>query len=231
MAHERSSEIGSIIFYILIGIILLGTLTIALRNIGSGGADNIDRETLILKATQVQRYGAELANAVKDLQTNQVSEADIRFAYPTAPTDYGDITTTPTYQVFDAKGGRATYRTPPDGVNDGSSWEFFATTDVPQVGSDKAELIAVLPHVTQAFCNVINTQLGFTVGTQPTDDVNGSSPDCVMGASSQRFTGSFSDSSPNTLDDATFSRLPALQACVYCAAGATYNYYYVLQAR
>lgn len=228
--HFPRQESGGILLYILLGVVLIGALTIALRNSG-GGMQNIDREDMILKAGQAQRYGGELSASINDLLAAGISEADIRFAHPDAPADYGAITTTPTQQVFGKTGGKASYREPPIGVNDGSPWEFFATTRIPQVGSDNAELIAVLPNVTEEFCNAMNSQIGFTKGTQPTDSATGSTPDCVMGAAANRFTGTFSDAAPNVLDSGTFSRLPAMQACVYCASGATYQYYYVLMAR
>lgn len=228
--HDQIAERGSLLLYILLGIVLIGALTIALRNSG-GGSQNIDREDFILKAGQVQRYGAELSSSVADLLSNGISESDIRFAHPDAPADYGNITTNPTQQIFGKTGGKANYRTAPLEINDGSPWEFFATTRVPQIGSDKAELIAVLPNVTEEFCKVINSQLGFTSGTQPTDSVTGSTPDCIQGASTDRFTGTFSDISPNLMDGTTFSRLPAIQACVYCDSDTTYNYYYVLITR
>jgi hypothetical protein len=228
---KSQEEAGSLLLYILIGIVLIGALTIALRNSGSG-TGNIDKEDLILKAGQVQRYGSELAASVTETLSNSViSETTIRFAHPDAPVEYGDITGNPPSEVFSKEGGKANYRQPPLNVNDGSPWEFYATTSIPQVGSDRTELIAVLPNVTEAFCEVINNQLGFTKGTQPTDSATGSTPDCIQGSASDRFTGSYNDASPNTLDDTTFSRLPALQACVYCASGSTYNYYYVLMAR
>lgn len=223
------SERGNILFYVLIGIFLVGLLTVALRNTG-GYKENIDSEDMVLKASSIQRYGDELARAVNILMDKKVSEADIRFAHPDAASDYGTITTNPQNQVFSVDGGQATYKPAPVGINDGSKWEFFATSKIPQVGSDRAELIAVLPHVTQGFCATINKQLGFTSGTQPTDDASGS-PACIMGSSSNRFTGSFNDSSPNPLDDTSFSKLPAYQACVYCASNSTYNYYYVLMSR
>lgn len=226
----RKKSSGNILFYILLGIVLLGTLTIALRNTGSG-VDNMDKEDLILKSTQVQKYGSELAQSVSDLLASGVSEADIRFAHPDAPADYGTITTTPTNQIFAPTGGKAAYRSPPANINDGSPWEFFATTDVPEIGSDKADLIAVLPNVTEEFCAAINQQLGFTSGTQPTDSATGTTPDCVMGGSSDRFTGTFNDTTPNILDGTSFSRKPSLQACVQCASDGSYNYFYVLLAR
>lgn len=225
-----SSQSGSILLYVLLGIVLLGALTVALRNSG-GGNSNIDKEDAILKASQVQSYAKELSDAVNALLSNNLSESDIRFAHPDAPADYGTITTDPTHQVFAPTGGKVTYRMPPDGVNDGSQWEFFASTDITQVGSDKSELVAVLPNVTETFCQAINSQIGFASGTQPTDSATGTTPDCVKGLTIHRFTGTFNDSSPNVMDAASFSRLPALQACVYCASDSTYNFYYVLLAR
>jgi hypothetical protein len=225
------SQRGSILVYILLGIVLLGALSIALKNTGAGGSKDIDQEDASIKAGQVQKYGSELTSAVNDLLANGVSEADIRFADDDAPTEYGDININPKNQIFGKEGAKATYRKPPEGVNDGSPWEFFGTSRIPQIGSDKAELIAVLPNVTENFCKAMNAQLGFDKTTQPMDKTNGSSPDCVMGTSSDRFAGTFNDASPNLLDEATFSRLPALQACVQCGLNGPYNYYYVLLAR
>ncbi len=231
MNRSFLNEKGNILFYILLGIVLLGALTVALRNTDSGMKD-IDREDYILKAGQIQKYGAELSTAVgKLMNEGGLSEADIRFAFPSAGNEYGTITIDPTHQVFSASGGKVTYQTPPEGVNDGSQWEFFATTQIPQVGSDKAELVAVLPNVSEGFCAIINSQLGFATGTQPTDSITGTTPDCVNGAAAQRFAGSFSDTTPNVMDDTTFSRLPSLQACVQCRTDSTYNYFYVLLAR
>lgn len=229
-APAGNREAGNIILYVLIGIVLVGLLTAAIRNVG-GGKDNIDTEDMILKAGQVQRYGAELARGVSMILEKKISESDIRFGHPDAAAEYGLITDTPDRQVFDqADGGRAAYRAAPSGVNDGSAWEFFATSAIPQVGSDKADLIAVLPNVTQEFCEIANAQLGFAAGTQPADDAMGS-PACVMGAASNRFDGTFDDAGPNSLDESSFSKLPAPQACVQCASDNSYNYYYVLLAR
>jgi hypothetical protein len=73
--------------------------------------------------------------------------------------------------------------------------------------------------------------MGFASGTQPTDSATGTTPDCVMGSPTDRFTGAFQDSSPNVMDATSFSRKPALQACVECTSDGSYNYFYVLLAR
>lgn len=192
--------------------------------------DNIDSEDLALKAAQVQRYCAALSESVRILLENKISEADIRFANPDAASDYGLITDDPTRQIFAKEGGKAAYNVLPTGINDGSNWEFFATTSIPQVGSEKADLVAVLPNVTADFCHVMNDQLGFTPGSQPLDPGSGS-PSCIMGGASDRFSGSFNDISPHELEDTSFSKLPATQGCVKCASDNTYHYFYVLMAR
>lgn len=220
---------GNILFYVLIGIVLIGFLTVALRNSGNM-KDNIDSENLVIRVGEVQRYAGEIEKAVEILIRNHVSESDIRFAHPDAPTEYGTITTNPTFQVFSETGGMASYKLPPQGVNDGSQWEFFGTSNIPEIGSDESELIAVLPNVTESFCKAINAQLGFTPGSQPIDDSSGASPDCVKGAALNRFTGTF-DTTPNGLDKTTFSKLPAYEACVKCASDNSYNYFHVLLAR
>ena len=228
LTASSSSQSGNILFYVLIGIVLVGALTVALRMGGDAGKDP-DSERLVIKATEVQRYAAQVQQAVLTMINKGVSEADVRFAHPLASADYGVVTDDPTHQVFGAVGGNIEYAAPVTNVNDGSQWEFFGTSDIPQVGSNKSELIAVLPNVTQEFCNVINLQLGFTPGTQPLDIASGASPDCVYSSSGpDRFTGSY-DTTPNTLTAATFSRLPSMQACVRC--GTSYHYFYVLLAR
>ncbi len=230
---SKNGEGGNVIFYVLLGIVLVGLLTVAIRNGGNAGKEDIAGEDMVLKAGEIQRHGAEVARAVAYILQDGASEADIRFAPPDDnSTQYGDITTTPTLQVFGTSGGRATYRAPPANMqNTTANWEFFATTAIPQIGSDKPELVAVLPDVTEAFCKAINNQLGFDQTTQPTDHVNGTTPDCVMGGATDRFDGTYDDTGPNEMDDTTFSRLPSAQACVYCASNSTYNYYYVLMSR
>ena len=231
MRCQTLSQRGSILVYILLAIVLLGALTVALRNNNTGGSGDIDKESMIIKAGQVQKDANELAAAVNDLLGNGISESDIRFAHDDAATEYGNIDDDPQNQIFGKEGAKATYKKPPENINDGSPWEFFGSSRIVQVGSDRAELIAVLPNVTEAFCKGINSQLGFDPTIQPKDEVNGSTPDCVKGTGSERFQGSFNDASPNLLDEASFSKLPALQACVYCESDSTYNYYYVLLAR
>lgn len=242
-AHRRR-ESGNILFIILIAVVLIGALTAAIQSTNQPESATIDGETLTIRLSEVQRYAAELERGVAFIMRDGKSESDLRFAHPEASSDYGDLAadSDPSDQVFHREGGGAGYRPAPEGVNDGSAWEFYGGTHLPGVGSSRADLIAVLPNVTQQFCDKINQQAGQS--TTPADTgtgaASGSDPgDCLnIGA-----PGRFSDSqqfyaSPNTVDETTFAQDPvtgsaytALQACVRCARDSQNHFYHVLMAR
>lgn len=222
----RHFESGNIVFFILLAIVLVGLVTAALR---SGGLETsgIDRENNIIKVSQIRQYSAELERAVTYIINNQISEADISFANPdVASDDYGTYGDNPQAEIFNPGGGGAVSRTPPAGVNDGSPWEFYASSTVPGVGSDKPDLIAVLPKVTETVCAEINR-----INRQAAPSDSGT---CFYTGPAGRFVGTYSDTSPNEMDDditntANFTTIPANQACVLC--GAERHYYHVLLAR
>lgn len=226
------------LFIILIAVALVGMLTAAVQYSSRPEGSNIDNETMTIRAGEVQRAADEMSRAVLFIQQNGVSESDIRFAGPGMHADYGTLDATPdnnTHQLFHARGGAAKLRKLDDDIlaTPGQNWEFFGSTAIPQAGSDKADLVAVIPDVTQQFCAKIN-QLNGLAG-QPVDD-GSTGGTCINAGASGRF-GSGSPtavtyaSAPNTMDASSFSKLPALQACVQCAADNKYYFYHVLLAR
>jgi hypothetical protein len=93
------------------------------------------------------------------------------------------------------------------------------------VGSDRAELIAVLPNVRQTFCEFVNNQFGYTGQPQDTGT-------CVNEGAAGRFDAATQFAvTPNTTDEASFSKKPALHACVLCTGDGSYHYVQVLMAR
>jgi len=200
---------------------------VAVQN--SGHDSNIDKEKLVIRISEVRRYVSELERGVSFILQNGYSEADIRFAYPDAHSDYGDLSADAdkTDQMFDRLGGGAQYRTPPPGINDGSSWEFYGHTALPEVGTGGAELIAVLPNVTQTFCEAYNATLGYDSATQPTDSIT-----CINGGAAARFdAGTQFSVSPNTVDTGTFTYKPSLSGCVQCTVDSSYHVFHVIMVR
>jgi hypothetical protein len=226
-ARNDNSESGNILLIILLAIVLIGALSVALQGSGQQNA-TIDKETLVIRIAEVQRHGSEVERGVNYVLRNGKSELDIRFSYPDADADYGDLNgdSDKTDQVFAKDGGAANYRFPPRGINDDSKWEFYGDTVLPEVGSDEPELIAVLPNVSQEFCEGVNRLIGYDSAVQPLD--TGS---CLNAGSSARFNNANQFSgSPNTVNDASFTRKPAMQGCVKCDDN-TYHFFHVLLAR
>jgi hypothetical protein len=231
ITRKRKGERGNVLFMVLIAIVLIGTLTAVVSSTGDNDNSNIDDETLAIRASEVQRYASELERGMNYIIQNGIAEEDFSFAIPTntaTPFLYGELAadTTKEDQLFHADGGAANYRAAPNGVQtaSGGAWEFYGNTQVPQAGSDRADLIAVLPNVTRQFCEKINELNGQT-DTQPLDgggDIHNTS---------NRFTGStnYDDASPNALTDASFTKFPPLQACVQ--SGTDYHFYHVLYPR
>lgn len=219
-------ESGNVLIFILLAIVLIGALTAAIQSTSTHTA-NIDKETVILRLTEAQRTASEISRALAYIMQNGKSESDIRFSHPDADPEYGDLDADAdkTDQVFHRDGGAAIYPAPPSDINDGSKWEFYGNTALPEVGTDAPELIMVLPNVTQGFCEAVNSSLGYS-SVLPED-----SGTCLNTGSSARFGDSHQfDASPNTVTDTTFTLNPATQGCAQCANNS-YNYFYVLMAR
>ena len=242
-AKNSEFQRGNLLFMIFLAVILIAALSAVVMQGFDSAISNIDSETLSLRASEFQRAGAEFERAVAMIVNTGVSESDIRFAHPDASADYGDLgaDSDPSNQVFHAAGGGATYVDAPADINDGSDWEFFGGTAIPGVGSDRADLVAVLPAVTDAFCAKINA-----LNAQDAPQDTGAGFGTVASAGSCVFTGAagrFDDnvqfySTPNTMDESTFAQdagisaaRPAGEACVVCAADNKNYAYHVILAR
>jgi hypothetical protein len=237
------TERGNILFMILIAVALIGLLTAVMMNSGGGESANIDEETLVIRVSEAQRAASEFERGVMFIVNSGKSEADLRFAHPDAPSSYGDLSADldPTDQLFHLRGGGASYKEAPEDINDGSKWEVYGGTAVPGMGSARAELVAVLPNVTQQFCEKLNQM----AGQDAPDDTGGSLASGALPGNcvSMGPNGRFRDAqqfyaTPNMMDESSFAQdpetngpRPAQDACVLCAADGNYHYYHVLMAR
>ncbi|MFP4097718.1 MAG: hypothetical protein ACLFP8_05325 [Alphaproteobacteria bacterium] len=222
-AHEQR---GNVLIIILIAIALIAALSVAIQGSSTNNAQ-IDKETLILRVTQIRQYASELERGIVYVMQNGISENDIRFSHPLAPASYGDLSADADQsdQLFSIRGGGAQYRAPPQDISGAENWEFFGQSALPGVGSDEAELIAVLPDVTMDFCAMMNKSIGYE--GQPED-----SGTCLKAPNSKRFgDGEQFSSSPNTTEEDSFSIVPAKQGCVQCTSSGAYHFYHVLMSR
>lgn len=178
--NQKSNEAGNILIYILGAIFLLGLLVVMVKGSSTPGS-NIDKETLLLRVSEIQQYGEELERSVAFIMRNGHSEVDIRFAHPDANSAYGLITNIPTRQIFSREGGGAAYRPPPNNIQiTPTDWIFSGENAVGTIGSGAcatdscADLIALLMNVNQAFCIALNKKSGLEnpLDIPPQDDGN-----------------------------------------------------------
>jgi hypothetical protein len=229
----RGAESGNVFIYILGAIVLMGLLVVLVKGNSTPGG-GIDNESTIIRVSEVQQYAAELERGIGFIMQNGNSEADIRFAHTNAPVAYGAVTAPLTRQVFSKEGGAASYRAPPSGVQTAiTPWQFFGNTHIKGIGTDtagsrRAELIAVLPNVTEAFCLRVNEVNGQNLTLTANHDPAASG--CVYAPGSE-FTGTFTEGAgTNTIDDTLFTQTPAKQACIKCETGGL-HFYHVLMSR
>lgn len=232
MSEQPQSQSGNVIFFILLGIVLLGLVTAALR---SGGLEtsNIDRETRSISISKMKDQANSFERAVAFIMQNGASETDIRFSHADAPSEYGSNPgSSAPFQVFSRAGGGAEYVTPPTGLQIiPGPWEFYGHTSLPQVGSSAPELVAVLPNLTESACTAINSQAGYTATPQD-DGGSAATSGCIYSGSGLRFSSSVQYSgAPNGTLEASFSIKPATQGCIECSADGSYHYFRVLLAR
>jgi len=229
----NKQEAGNILIYILGAIFLLGILVVVVKGSSTPGS-NIDRESLLIRVAEVQAYGQELERAVAYVMRNGHSEADIRFAHPDADPAYGDITDTPTRQVFAREGGGARYREPPSDIQTTptpTDWIFNGRNRIPSVGTDTAtvgttELIALLSNVTKDFCILINNK-------NDIENPLGNPPQDVGNIAYTIFNGAYALNAGSVIGSLSINPFK-LEGCLEGGGDpptGTYHYYRVLLAR
>ncbi|MEM8833397.1 MAG: hypothetical protein AAGB32_02535 [Pseudomonadota bacterium] len=232
--RSYNSESGNILIYVLGAIVLLGILISVVRGTGSSG-NNIQEEELMIRIAEIQEYGHELEKAIAFILRKNYSEADIRFAHPEADAGYGDITDNPDRQVFSIDGGAATYREIPRGIQTatGGDWVFTGANRVHDVGTTdsgtgndhNAELIAILPNVTEVFCLRMNDTNDVVNPSDSPPQDNGS-------ASFDFYTGLFSQT--EDINDTSGDLDGVLEGCFEgggTPAAGTFHYFRVLLPR
>jgi hypothetical protein len=182
---ERGPEKGNVLWFILVGIVLLGALTMLLSRSGSTVDQSADVEQLRVRSAQILRYAKGIETAIDQMKIRGIAENDISFQNTITATDYTNANCTNSdCRVFDAGGGGMTYTPAPKGANDGSEWIFTAQNNVGTAanpigthnGGTGNDLIMLLPNANEALCLQINRDLGIgTPGVMPLESSVGTS--------------------------------------------------------
>jgi hypothetical protein len=230
MTKNKENQRGNALWFILLAIVLLGLLTMILSRGSSSVDQGGDYEQRQIKITQMLRYMKAVESAVQQLKLDGLSENEISFEG--APGTY----TNPNCgegrcRIFDVDGGGMTYKSPPNGMNDGSEYIFTGSLRVDLIGIDDnsasdSELLMIMPNVTQTYCIALNDALGVNNPSDVPPEDDGDSEATPL------YVGSFS---LGDKIDATDGSLDAKTAGCYEGGGTpasgTYHFYYVLLPR
>lgn len=197
---HRAQETGNALWFILIGVVLLGVLTMVLSRSGSSVDQTADIEQLRVASGQLLRYAQSVESTIHEMKLRGVSENDISFANAITATDYTNANCTTTdCLIFDVGGGGLTYRNF-DTLNGGDDWIFTGANNVGTTAGPIGttadgtgnDLVMFLPNVSESLCIQINRDLGVgTAGTLPTE---------TTGIDTTAFTGAYPTGGPNILD-------------------------------
>ena len=176
---NRANESGSVFFYIMLAIVLLGSLSFAVSqgNRSSVQALTDDREKLV--ASEIVSFGDTLEKAVTQLRLRGTGTNEFSFANPFMSAGlYGTYNTAPRNEIFNPTGGAVVFRSaPPEAtVSANVRFEFLASNEIEEIGStcsapSCSDLIVVVEDLIESVCIRINDNLGVTNpgGVPPTD--------------------------------------------------------------
>lgn len=163
-----NTQRGNALWFILIGVALLGALTMILSRGGSGVDQSGDFEQRQVKVSQMLRYAKSLEAGIQQMRLRGVSENDVSFWHDSdgngtedASDDYFNANcTTPDCHIFDVGGAGLTYTPPASGLSDATDCVFSSSNIVDDIGTTAPDLIMMLPQVKTSVCAHINRILG-----------------------------------------------------------------------
>ncbi len=181
----RRSERGSVFFYILLGVVLFGTLAfVVTRSMRGKSTDAMTDRQRQLAASEIFNYAQTLEQGVSRIRRRGCSENEINFdnANLTGYVNAGSPVDQ-SCDVFDVNGAGVTYSAPVsdwlDSANSASSlygeWFFTATSATDSASSAANDLLVILPFLKKEVCIALNDRIGIDnpSGAPPQDQSNG----------------------------------------------------------
>jgi hypothetical protein len=160
--HKLSNtEKGSVLWFILIAVALIGILTVVLSRSSDRVNQSGNFEHARIKITQMMRFVQGIEAAIQQMKLNGVSESDISFEFN--GTNVNGNCTSNACKIFHVEGAGLNAQTPPAGLSSSSNWVFTGGNDVAGIGtSGQADLIVILQNIDADFCAQINKDNGQT---------------------------------------------------------------------
>jgi len=224
--NNRQQERGSVLFYILIGVVLFAALSYTVSGMMRGGnTDMIGEEQAKLYASEILDYARVIRQAMQNVRiSNGCQDTEIRFVN-NVTTGYG-ASVRPACDIFDPAGGDARYVPPIDKWGAGTEWIFSGRTPVLGIGTNDgtpnaSDLTIVLSDINLSVCKEINNKSGIQ---NPSDN-----PPIDVGSmdASTKFTGTYNTASEYNAPEINGK----MYGCLQNAAQTSNIFYQVLIAR
>lgn len=243
----RESERGNVLFYILIAVALLGSLSYAVSQSSRGNVSEISEEKTRLLATEIIEYGNILANGTGQLKLRGHRNTEISLENNGVNGYANANCIDDTCKVFHVSGAGIIYRSPETEWLDSSqsaqpqygNLYFASSTCIIDVGTnsttlcndsgDDEELLMIMPWLKKEICVEINDLLGINnPGGDPPQDTGAS-----WSGGFTKFTGSYGGS--EEIGEGGGSDLAGKTAGCFEGGGTppagSYHFYRVLIAR
>lgn len=151
---------GSLMFYILLGVILFAALSYVVMNMVRSGGDYGASEQAKLQAHALVEYAQKAKITVQDMRLSGIAADDLVFL---KPGDVGYTTAPHTNKVFHPSGGGLPITTFPDALAPGSvtpaAGVYMTRTAIDDVGTSADEVIVSIRGVRADVCAAINQNL------------------------------------------------------------------------
>jgi hypothetical protein len=226
------SEAGNAMMIVLIGVVLFAALMFTVSRSSRQGTGQLTMKNAQLHANDILAYAKKVERGVSRLRQRSISEVDLDFdngtvaGYANAGCPQPD---TEECKVFSPKGGAIQWQDPPPGVTT-ETWVISGSNYVNGLGAagdaTDTELLLILPNISYAVCDELNTILG--IDGIPTEKLDSDI--------STKFTGTYS-ATPELIEDTLGVQFNGdLSGCYQGAVGrtppeGTYHFFHVLLQR
>lgn len=183
MFSPSHAQRGSSLFIILVAVALFAALSYALSQQGDG-VRSLSNEKIRLLASDVIDMGNGLADATSRLRLHGVAETAISFENSIIGGYANADCTAGTCKVFDFDGGGKDWETPTIEINGAVDMGISGDLAIKNIGTASADLVAIIPDLSDDICTRINTLLNLPGGS--------SGPSVIATATATKFTGAYS---------------------------------------
>ena len=217
------NESGNALFYILIAIALLASLSYAVSQSGRSSMKNVGAERAKLMASEIIEYADTMTNAASQLKLRGFTDNQISFENASIAGYTNANCTDDTCKIFSPSGGGMSYTSPNTLAvsNASEEWQISGAHNIEGTRTTDGDLVIYLNNIRDEVCETINE----LSDVSPAGDF----PQDATALTLTAFTGTYATGDAPNDDDA--STQSADTACIEMTTPGTYLFYKVLISR